>query len=95
MISPWSWIKNKRPVDISLKKRTEGSVTIIYGKQLDMCYLNKIAGRFVELSDGNHTVGNIVTKMLLLYDVNEQELQNDIIELIRELQWKRLIKLED
>lgn len=91
----WDWLKNKKPVDVSLKKRIEGEITLIYGKNLEICYLNKVGGQIVELSDGRNTLDDIAGILLESYDVDERDLQGDIIALIRELQWKRLIKLEE
>ena len=48
----WDWVKNKRPVDISLKKRIEGDVVVIYGKTLEICYLNKVGSQILQYSDG-------------------------------------------
>lgn len=91
----WAWLKNKKPIDLSLKKRQEGSVTLAYGKQLDICYLNKVAGEVLALSNGTNTIGDIVERLLESYAVDREELKSDIVDLIRDLQWKRLIRLED
>ena len=90
----WDWVKNKRPVDISLKKRIEGDVVVIYGKTLEICYLNKVGSQILQYSDGEKTLSEIADRFLNIYDVDENILQNDIVELIRDMQWKRLVKLE-
>ncbi len=90
----WDWVKNKRPVDISLKKRMEGDVAVIYGKTLEICYLNKVASQILQYSDGKKTLSEMADQLLRIYDVDEDILQNDIVELIRDMQWKRLVKLE-
>ena len=90
----WDWVKNKRPVDISLKKRMEGDVAVIYGKTLEICYLNKVASQILQYSDGEKTLSEMADQLLRIYDVDEDILQNDIVELIRDMQWKRLVKLE-
>lgn len=91
----WEWIKNKKLKDISLKKRREGNILIIYGETLEISYLNKIAAQVMELSNGSNTMSDIVDVLLKKYDVEENELKIDIITLVRELQWKRIIKLEE
>lgn len=90
----WEWIKGKIPVNCYIKKRIEDDVMIIYGKELEICYLNKIGARFIELCDGNNTFDDIVNRLMEVYDVDGNTLKCDIIELSRDLQWKRLIKLE-
>lgn len=94
-MSVWDWIKNKKPVDISLKKRMEDQVLVIYGSTLEICYMNEIAKIVVEMSNGKYSIQDIVEKILLVYDIDEEELKNDILDIVRELQWKRLIRLRD
>ena len=48
----------------------------------------------LELADGNSTVGDIKRKFLARYDVDERELENDFVEMIRDLQWKKILTLE-
>ena len=90
----WDWIKEKKIIDISLKKRKEGNVVVVYGKNLEICYLNKIGGEILYLSADNITIKEISSKLLSKYDVDEKVLHDDLIEIIRDLQWKRIIKLE-
>ena len=90
----WGWLCEKKPVDISLKKRLEGDVAVVYGKELEICYLNKIGWQILDKSDGNNTLNDIAKYLLMIYEVDEDELKCDIVELIRDLQWKRLIRLE-
>lgn len=91
----WEWLKHKKLVDISLKKRWEKDIMVLYGKELDICYLNKIGGEIISLSNCKNTVSDIADMLLQTYDVDENELREDIIWLIRELQWKRLVRLEE
>ncbi|MCF2601696.1 PqqD family protein [Anaerovibrio lipolyticus] len=91
----WNWIKNKRPIDISLKSRMEGNILLVYGKTLEIIYLNKISARILKLSDGSHSLEDIMQILLDIYAVEEYKLKLDIISFIRELQWKRIIKLEE
>lgn len=90
----WDWLCEKKPVDISLKKRLEGDVAVVYGKELEICFLNKIGWQILDKSDGNNTLNDIAKYLLMIYEVDEDELKCDIVELIRDLQWKRLIRLE-
>ena len=57
-------------------------------------YLNSTAALFVELADGKTTVESIKNKFLEKYDVEEDELERDLIEVIRDLQWKKILTLE-
>lgn len=91
----WNWIKNKKPCDISIKKRMESDTLIVYGKTLEISYLNKTGARILDLSNGIRTLDDISRKLLEIYDVEEEELNFDIITIVRDLQWKRILKLED
>ena len=91
----WEWLKHKKLVDISLKKRWEKDIMVLYGKELDICYLNKIGGEIISLSNCKNTPSDIADMLLQTYDVDENELREDILCLIRELQWKRLVRLEE
>ena len=90
----WDWIKEKKIKDISLKKRKEGNVVVVYGKNLEICYLNKVGGEILYLSADNITINEISIKLMSKYDVDEKVLHDDLIEILRDLQWKRIIKLE-
>lgn len=91
----WEWLKHKKLVDISLKKRWEKDIMVLYGKELDICYLNKIGGEIISLSNCKNTASDIADMLLQTYDVDENELREDILCLIRELKWKRLVRLEE
>ena len=45
------------------------------------------------LMDGHSSVERIIDRMMGIYDVERAVLENDIIDVIRELQWKNLILL--
>ena len=90
----WEWIKHKKTLNISLKQRMEGNVAVVCSRILEICYLNKIGGQILEFSNGVNTLDDIRNRLRKIYEVDEQELRSDIVDLIRELQWKRLIKLE-
>ena len=91
----WHWIKNKRPSRKILKQRIEDDITVVYGKNLEICYLNKSAGIVLSMSDGKNTVSDIAQNMLKRFDVDEVSLQNDLVDIIRDLQWKNILVLED
>lgn len=90
----WDWIKDKKPRNISLKHRMEENIMIVYGKTLEISYLNKTGAHILNLSDGENTMSDIANVLLTTYEVDEKELKKDIITLVRELQWKRIIRLE-
>lgn len=59
-----------------------------------MYYLNSTAAFFIELADNKLTVDEIKNKFLERYDVEEKELETDFVDMIRDLQWKKILTLE-
>ena len=90
----FQWLKNKIPRISFVKKRLNDDVLIICADSLTIYYLNSTAAFFIELADGKSTVGDIKNKFLARYDVDERELEKDFVEMIRDLQWKKILTLE-
>lgn len=88
------WLENKIPHVTFVKRRMNDDVLIICSENLSIYYLNSTAAFFIELADGKSTVGDIKNKFLARYDVDERELENDFVEMIRDLQWKKILTLE-
>lgn len=90
----FNWLKGKVPRLTFVKKRMNDNVLIICAENLAIYYLNSTAAFFIELVDGKATVDEIKNKFLNRYDVDEKELEKDFIEMIRDLQWKKILTLE-
>ena len=90
----FDWLSGKVPRLTCVKKLMNDDVLIICAENLAIYYLNATAAYFIELSDGKATVGEIKNKFLARYAVDEHELENDLVEMIRDLQWKQILILE-
>lgn len=90
----FEWLKNKIPVATYVKKRSNGDMLIVCADDLVIYYLNSTAAFFLDSVDGKLTVAEIKNKFLENYDVEERELETDFIEMIRDLQWKKILVLE-
>ena len=90
----FNWIEGKVPRVTFVKKRMNDDVLIICAENLAIYYLNSTAAYFIELADGKATVGDIKQKFLDRYAVEERELEKDFVEMIRDLQWKKILTLE-
>ena len=90
----FTWLEEKIPRLIFVKKRMNDDVLIICAETLAIYYLNTTAAYFIELADDKATVGDIKRKFLARYAVDEHELENDLVEMIRDLQWKKILTLE-
>lgn len=90
----FEWLKNKIPVTTYIKKLTNDDMSIVCAENLVIYYFNTTAAFFLDSVDGKLTVNDIKNKFLKSYDVEERELEKDFIEMIRDLQWKKILILE-
>lgn len=91
IIKTYNMMKSLIPVKNYKKMRTNDDFLIITTKSLTILYLNETAKDFYELIDENKTVENILNELKAIYQVDFNILMNDIVNLIRDLQWKSLI----
>lgn len=68
---------------------------IVMGYDLNLSHFNDCAKEiFLHLISKKHCkIKDIFNHVSCIYDVDEKQLQSDIIEFIRDLQWKNLILL--
>ena len=90
----YEWMKDKRPCKMTLKERLDGDFLIVYGEQLEICYLNKTSAMILQACNGRHTVEDILQMLFNRFNASKEELKTDLIDILRDLQWKRLIVLE-
>ena len=88
-------MKNYIPIQNVLKQRENEEFLILANKDSNIYYLNDMAKTMWLLIDGKISIKDIYEKINNEYDVTSEELQNDIIDFIRDLQWKRLISLKE
>lgn len=87
-------IKTIIPIGNFKKKIIDGEFLVITNNNLVIYYLNETAKDFYILIDGCNTVEDIINKLSKLYDVEFDMIVNDIINLIRDLEWKQLLILK-
>lgn len=90
----YQWLKNRHPIKTIIKERKNNDILVVCGSTLEIYYLNKVASIVLEAMNGKNTVDDIKQLLLRRFDVEERELEHDLIDVIRDLQWKRLAKLE-
>lgn len=88
-------LKSLIPIQNAQKYRDDGEFLVVMSYQHSIQYLNEVAKEFYLKLDGRKTVCEIVADLLAEYDVSEDILENDMIELIRNLQWNDLIMLKN
>jgi len=78
----------------SSSSHDSGDETIlVLPKRAQVKVLNETGSRIWELIDGERTVGEIVTVMLSVFDVERGDIEKDIVTFLQELHDKGLITL--
>lgn len=85
-------IKGLSPVPIAVKSRKDGAYLILYNDKLDFLFLNEIASEIFGMFDGKRTIAEIVEQIFQIYEVDKENLIIDICHLVRDLQWKGVIR---
>lgn len=91
----FEWLKKKIPVCSYIKKRSNSDdILIVCANNLSIYYFNSTATFFINEADGKKTIEDIEQKFLEEYDVDKSELEKDLVDMIRDLQWKQILILE-
>lgn len=91
----FSHLENHIPVRKELKFRCEGRVGIVCNTQdYRVNYLNETAVTIFQLIDGKRTIAEIFQCFLENVDVDKEVLKTDLIEMMRNFQWQKLITME-
>ncbi len=95
MNRPYEMLKGYIPVRQALKTRAEGEMLIVSNRNSEIYYLNGTAREMWNILDGNMTVEGLCAEILSEYEVDRETLERDIVSFIRDMQWKRLIRLKE
>jgi hypothetical protein len=91
----FSYLSNYIPVRKELKFRHEGNVGIVCNMHdYRINYLNETAMAIFQLIDGKRTIVEIFQCFLKNVDVDKEVLESDLIEIMRNFQWQKLITLK-
>ena len=78
----------------ALKFRTEGEILIVVSREKKLFFLNEVAKDFLLLCNGQRTLAKIIDACIEIYDVEKDQLTNDLIDTIQDLQYKRILRVE-
>jgi hypothetical protein len=83
------------PIRKELKLRMEGNIGIVCNNHdFRVHYLNETALMIFNLIDGKRSVAEIARCFLETVDVEREVFESDLIEVLRNFQWKKLIVLK-
>ena len=92
MKSMFRFLENEIPRKTILKERVDDDgILIVLSKGLEIFYFNDVASDIFSFIDGKSSISDIYSKMKIIYEVEEDELKNDLTNLIRDFQWSNLI----
>lgn len=86
-------IKDKIPNVIAVKMRTNDDFLIVQSTDLEIYYLNETAKIFLLMCDGIKNIECLTQKLFDIYEVEENTVKTDVVDLIRDLQWKKILSL--
>ena len=91
----FSHLINHIPIRKELKFRVEGNVGIVCNTQdFHINYLNETALAIFQLIDGKRNIGKIAQSFLESVDVDRDVFERDLIEILRNFQWQKLVILK-
>lgn len=82
------------PLKTCIKERENEEFLIVSNSKLDIVYLNETSKDFYDFCDGINSISQIRDKMFSLYNISSDILEDDMIALIRDMQWNGLINLK-
>jgi hypothetical protein len=91
----FSYLADHIPVRKELKLRVENNIGIVCNvHDFRVGYLNETALIVFQLIDGQRTVADIIQCFLEKVDVDRNIFEKDLVELLRNFQWQKLITLK-
>jgi hypothetical protein len=91
----YDFIKELIPIKNHLKIRNEDDVLIVSSPSMEVEFFNETARDFYLLIDDKTPVYKIIDKLYEMYEIDKNILISDILILIRNLQWKKIILLKE
>ena len=78
----------------TLKTREEGEILVVVNREKKLFLLNEVAKDFLLICDGRRQLKEIIDELGEIYDVEKNQLTDDLIETIQDLQYKRILRME-
>lgn len=78
----------------AVKTREEGDILIVVGSDKRLLFFNEVAKDFLLLCNGQRRFQEIVDALGEIYDIEKNQLTDDLIDTIQDLQYKRILRME-
>lgn len=83
------------PFKTCVKYKENDDLLIVSTEYSDVLYLNETSKDFYLLCDGKRNIDEITDKMIQIYDISKNEIENDIVSMIRDMQWHSILNLKE
>ncbi|GMO32928.1 MAG: hypothetical protein Ta2F_08890 [Termitinemataceae bacterium] len=94
-MTAFSYLADHIPVRKDLKFRIEDNIGIVCNaNDFRVDFLNETATTVFQLIDGKKNVSDIVQCFLEKVDVSRDVFEQDLIEILRNFQWQKLIAMK-
>ena len=93
MNTAYQFLKSYIPVRNALKTREDGDFLVASSSTNEIYYFNGMAKDMWSMLDGITSIEELCVRILGEYNVERSILERDIVEFIRNLQWKKLIRI--
>jgi len=77
------------------KIREDGEFLIVSSPHLELMIFNEVAKDFYLKINGKNSLKDIINLLLDEYEIEESILINDIVNLVRDFQWKGILELKE
>ena len=94
MNTAYNFLKEYIPIHNAIKTREDGNFLVALNRNNEIFYLNGTAREMWGFIDGITSVEGLCAKIISEYDVDRESLESDIVNFIRDLQWKKLIRIK-
>lgn len=94
MNTAYNFLRDYIPLRNAVKTREDGDFLIAINRSNEIYYLNGTAREIWGFLDGTTSIEGLCSKIMSEYDVDRDSLERDIVNFIRDLQWKKLIRIK-
>lgn len=94
MKTAYTLLKDYIPLRSAVKSRADGDFLVVSNRSNEIYYLNGTAREMWDVIDGRISIDDICGRFMHEYEVDRERLEGDIVNFIRDMQWKKLIRLK-
>ena len=83
------------PFKTCIKYKENENLLIVSNTNSDVLYLNETSKDFYLLCNDERTIDEITDAMLEIYEISKDEIIDDIISMVRDMQWNNILNLKE